>query len=88
MKVGQRKCPWAGAGTNKMMAFLWLRLLECLTRWSFLEEPHLIVVTCTIFTFVIYVFIRTSDYWYLLLKGLVWCFTLSWFWFPTNTPES
>lgn len=28
------------------------------------------------FTFVIYVFIRSFEYWYLLLKGLMWCFAV------------
>lgn len=40
----------------------------------FLEEPHLTIVT--FFTFVIYVFIRSSKYWYLLLKGSMWCFAV------------
>jgi len=58
-----------------MVASLWLRLLECLTR-QFMEEPHLTRVTFTFFTFVIYVFIRSFEYWYLLLKGSIWCFAV------------
>lgn len=75
VKVGQRKCQWAGEGMSKTAAFLWLRLLECLTRRSFLEEPHLTLVTFFP-TFVIYVFIRSFEYWYLLLKGSMWCFAV------------
>lgn len=57
-----------------MAAFLWLRLLECLTRQSFLEESHLTIVT--FFTFVVCVFIRSFEYWHLLLKGLMCCFAV------------
>lgn len=28
--------------------------------------------------FVMCVFIRAFAYWYLLLKGLIWCFTIEW----------
>lgn len=76
MKIGQRTCQWVREGRNKMAAFLWLRLLECLTRQSFLEEPHLTIVTFTCFTFVMYVFIRSFEYWHLLLKGSMWCFAV------------
>lgn len=30
----------------------------------------------TFFTFVMYVFIRASEYWYLLLKGSIWYFAV------------
>lgn len=65
-----------GRGEGRTEAFLWLRLLECLTRRRFLEEPHLTIVTFTFPTFVIYVFIRSFEYWYLLLKGSTWCFAV------------
>ena len=76
MKVGQRKCQWVGGGMNKMAVFLWFRFLECFIRWSFGEEYHLTIVTFTFSTFVIYVFIRSLEYWYLLLKGSTWCFAV------------
>lgn len=79
MQVGQRKCQWAGGGMNKVAAFLWLRLLGCLTRRSFLEEPHLTIVLPFFFffsTFVVCVFIKSFEYRCLLLKGSIRCFVV------------
>ena len=76
MQVGQRKWQWAGGGMNKVAAFLWLRLPGCLTRWSFLVEPHLTIVLLFFFTFVVCVFIKSFEYRCLLLKGSVGCFAV------------
>lgn len=60
-----------------MAAFLWLRLPGCLTRRSFLEEPHLtIVLLFFFFTFVVCVFIKSFEYRCLLLKGSIHCFAV------------
>lgn len=76
MQVGQRKCQWAGGAMNKVAAFLWLRLPGCLTRRSFLEEPHLTIVLLFFFTFVVCIFIKSFEYRCLLLKGSICCFAV------------
>lgn len=64
-----------GGRTGGEAASLWLRPLECWAGRRFVEEPHLSIVTFTFFTF-IYVFIRSFEYWYLLLKGSTRCFAV------------